>query len=66
MEAARAGYIFAHNGRAYGQWRSRQAVAAGAAAGGAGAGLAGADLERVIVAMLHTTDVVTVRYAPRG
>lgn len=64
VEVVRAGFLFAHDAKAYSRWRARQV--SGALTGAGGGGLAGAELEQVIAAMsVSNPDIVTIRTAPR-
>lgn len=70
VEAVRVGYAAATDRKASSRWgtmRSKlEAQLASATSGPGGIGLTGEALERALSSLLVTTDIVTVRVAPRG
>lgn len=64
VTAARAGYLFAHDHRAYQRWLVSTRSPSAAVSGAGGRGLTGAELEHVLGAMAMTNpDIVAVRVA---
>jgi hypothetical protein len=62
VSAARAGYVFAHNHRAYQRWLVASRQPSTAVTGPGGRGLTGEELEHVLAAMARTNpDIVAVR-----